>query len=228
MVRPFRHAACLAALLLGLLMARQVNAAAMAIANISEGCVLHAYKDPKGIWTAGYGHVGPDVLPGMVITQAQADAWRTSDMAAAAAFVDAHVHVALSDNQFGALADFAYNAGTGAFLASTLLRKLNKGLYSAVPAQLMLWNKVKQPDGTHKVLDGLTIRRQHEAALFMLPDTHTTRPVMVGTSQPTSGFSTAPTAVTTNAKPQPPTLLERLLAWWHGGDSAAGLTLTPS
>ena len=199
-------------------MARQVNAAAMAIANGSEGCVLHSYLDPKGILTGGYGHVGPELPPlGGPITQAQADAWRASDMASAAAFVEAHVRVPLTDNQFGALADFTYNAGRGAFLGSTLLRKLNKGQFTAVPAELMRWNKAKKPDGTFEVLPGLTIRRQHEAALFMLPDTHTTGPVQMGAHQVTTGISTAPLAAGVSyAAPQPPSLLERLLAWWHG------------
>ena len=40
-----------------------------------EGCRLNAYKPvpTEKHWTIGYGHYGPDVTPGMVITQAQAE-----------------------------------------------------------------------------------------------------------------------------------------------------------
>nr|WP_205208480.1 hypothetical protein [Chromobacterium haemolyticum] len=36
-----------------------------------EGLRLKAYQDAVGVWTIGYGHTGPDVTPGLVITQAQ-------------------------------------------------------------------------------------------------------------------------------------------------------------
>jgi lysozyme len=177
----------LLALLGGLLMAREVNASALAIANAAEGCVLTGYRDPAGIATAGYGHTGPDVVVGKTYSQAQADAWRQQDMARAAAFVAAHVRVELNPNQFSALAEFTYNVGVGNFLGSTLLRRLNRGNYNAVPAQLARWNKVKG-----KILPGLVVRRAQEAALFATP------------------VSPVPCTAT----PTPPTVLERLRAWF--------------
>ncbi len=38
-----------------------------------EGLRLTAYQDSVGVWTIGYGHTGPDVHPGMTITEEQAD-----------------------------------------------------------------------------------------------------------------------------------------------------------
>jgi len=38
-----------------------------------EGCRLKAYQDTRGIWTIGYGHTGPNVHPGMAVTQDEAE-----------------------------------------------------------------------------------------------------------------------------------------------------------
>jgi lysozyme len=38
-----------------------------------RGCRLAAYRDPGGILTIGYGHTGPEVVPGLRWTQDQAD-----------------------------------------------------------------------------------------------------------------------------------------------------------
>lgn len=198
--------ACLTLILLELLMVRSVNAAAMAIADSSEGCVLHVYKDPRGIATGGWGHSGPDLPPlGTPITQAQADAWRAADMARAAAFVEAHVTVPLTDNQFSVLAEWTYNVGVGNFLGSILLRVLNQGNYAAVPAQLMRWTKAGG-----KTLPGLVTRRLKEAALFTTPDHHEPLPSAASTVA-TASADPAPIAT-----PSPPSLLERIRAWFFG------------
>ncbi len=166
-------------------MARKVNDAAFAIAVAAEGCVLTTYRDPAGTLTAGYGHTGPDVVPGTTYVQAQADTWLASDMARAAACVEAHVRVPLNDDQFSALAEFVFNIGAGAFAASTLLRLLNQGYYAAVPLQLMRWTRAGG-----RVQPGLTARRAREAALF-------------ATLAADSPASPCP-------RPAPPTLLECL------------------
>jgi len=215
-MRPLQ-AALVAAFLLELLMVRPVNAAAVAIADASEGCVLHAYRDPAGILTAGYGHTGPDVRAGMEITRAQADAWRAADMARAAAFVEAHVRLPLNDNQFSALAEFTYNVGVGNFLGSTLLRRLNKGDFASVPTQLLRWNKAGG-----KVLPGLMVRRQREAALFGGPvgdgSKQAGQSIIASVPAATDSFDAATNSLETPTKPQPPTLIERIRAWLAGAD----------
>ena len=48
-----------------------------------EGLRLKAYPDPLtggAPWTIGYGHTGPDVVPGLVWTQAQAEAALAADI----------------------------------------------------------------------------------------------------------------------------------------------------
>ena len=191
------------ALFCGVFMVRQVNAAAMSIATSSEGCVLTGYRDPAGVVTAGYGHVGPDVVFGKTYTMEQALAWRTEDMARAAAFVQAHVKVPLNDNQFSVLSEFTFNLGVGNFLGSTLLRLLNKGQYAAVPAQLMRWTKA---DGN--VMPGLVARREKEVALWNLSVNHPNAIAVIASVSP------IPQSLSATARPTAPSLLERIRAWF--------------
>ena len=133
-----------------------------------EGLKLTAYPDPGSRdghpWTVGHGHTSDGhmkVYRGLTITVAQAEAALEYDLNEVAAAIDEVVKVELSDNQFGALVSFAFNVGVGAFKKSTLLKKLNQGLYEAVPAELARWNK---NDG--KVMKGLVNRRAAEAGLW--------------------------------------------------------------
>jgi len=128
----------------------------------SEGLKLIAYKCPAGIWTNGYGHTGPDVTPGQVITQVQADALLARDLERFEAGVARLVQVHLSQNQFDALVSFSFNLGLGALQGSTLLRLLNAGDYAGAAAQFPRWNKAGG-----KELPGLTRRRAAEQALFL-------------------------------------------------------------
>lgn len=73
------------------------------------------------------------------------------------------VKVPLSDNQYAALVSFDFN--TGALHKSTLLKKLNAGDYSAVPAELMKW-----VNAGGKRVQGLVNRRAAEAGLWAKGD----------------------------------------------------------
>lgn len=137
-----------------------------AMAEKFEGRFLHAYLCPAGKLTIGMGHTGPDVRPGMVITNDQADALLRRDMTVAAMSVTNLVKVPLTQNMFDALCDFVFNLGRAAFAGSTLLRKLNNGDYAAASSELMRWNKARV-NGVLVELDGLTKRRKAEADLFM-------------------------------------------------------------
>lgn len=123
-----------------------------------EGCRLQAYKavPSEQCYTIGYGHYGSDVLPGMSITQAQADALLMQDlMRYEAAVSDAGLK--LNQNQFDALVSFAYNCGAGN------LKKLVRGRDTQQIADAMLqYNK-----SGGNVLAGLAKRRQAERTLFL-------------------------------------------------------------
>jgi lysozyme len=77
--------------------------------------------------------------------------------------------VPLTQNQFDALVDFAYNAGAANLRSSTLLRLLNSGDYAGASGQFIRWNKATS-NGQLIVLPGLTRRRTAEAQLFNTPD----------------------------------------------------------
>jgi len=112
-------------------------------------------------WTVGYGATGPVIGPGTIWTQQQADADLAAREAHCAAAVNAMVDVALTQDEFDALVDFAYNAGVGALQHSTLLRLLNAKQFRAAAEQFQLWDKA----GGH-VVAGLLRRRMAEAQEF--------------------------------------------------------------
>ena len=119
-----------------------------------EGCVLHAYKDPVGVWTIGYGHtVG--VKSGQSITQAQAEKFLKDDLVIyEKAVTDSKVKV--NQNQFDALVSFTYNCGAGSLKTLLSGRTLNE-----VSKALLLYNKAGG-----RVLQGLVNRRKAEKELF--------------------------------------------------------------
>lgn len=126
-----------------------------------EGCRLTAYQDQVGVWTIGYGHTGPEVLAGMTITPAQAEAYLAADVQTAAACVNRAVTVTLTQDEFDALVDFVFNLGSGSFESSTLLQLLNAGNIAAAAEQFNRWDRAGGA-----VVAGLLRRRQAETALF--------------------------------------------------------------
>ncbi len=125
-----------------------------------EGCELNAYKCPAGVWTIGYGHI-KGVSEGMSITQEQAEQMLLDELKEYENYINELVTVSLSQNQFDALVSWVYNLGPANLQSSTLLKVLNSGDYSGVPAQIERWNKAGG-----KVLEGLIRRREAESALF--------------------------------------------------------------
>lgn len=125
-----------------------------------EGCKLRAYLCPAGVWTIGWGSTGPDVAPGDVWTQEQADARMKAD---ALRFAKGTLILcpSLRGVALCAIADFAYNLGLGRLKTSTLRRKINTGEWDSIAAELAKWTR-----GGGKVLPGLVKRRAAEIALL--------------------------------------------------------------
>jgi lysozyme len=143
----------------------RMSDAGIALIKEFEGCRLTAYKCPAGVWTIGYGHTSaagsPEVTPGMTITQQEAEDILRRDLIKYENGVIKLVNVDLTQGQFDALVDFAYNAGVGALQKSTLLKKVNAEDYDAVPNELMKWTKAGGRE-----LAGLVRRRRAEARLW--------------------------------------------------------------
>lgn len=118
------------------------------------------YVCPAGVWTAGWGSTGPDVVPGRTWTQDYAD-WRLQQDAERFARGTLALCPGLSGDALCAIADFSYNLGLGRLKASTLRRKLNAGDYDAAEIELRKW-----VNGGGRKLPGLVRRREAEIALL--------------------------------------------------------------
>jgi lysozyme len=105
-----------------------------------ESCRLTAYQDIKGIWTIGYGHVGPEVVEGLVWTQNQADIQLVMDVTRAEHTVNTCVNAALTQGEYDALVDFCFNCGCSAFKGSTMLVLLNKGDMAGAANEFEKWD----------------------------------------------------------------------------------------
>lgn len=140
---------------------------AAALARRFEGFYSKPYLCPAGVATVGFGATyyedGTRVqLTDPPITRERAEAlllWmvRTKYLPAVLRLcpgVD-------TPERLAALIDFTLNLGAGNLQASTLRRKVNAGEWGAVPTELRKWVK-----GGGRVLRGLVIRREAEAALI--------------------------------------------------------------
>jgi len=128
-----------------------------------EGCRLTPYRDGGGVLTNGWGNTH-NVMVNVKITQDQADADLVNNIQEAVDCVNDNVIWDINQNQFDACVDLVYNIGCGAFIRSTLLKLLNKGLEDEAANQFLRWNK---DNGV--VVGGLTNRRMAERDLFKEP-----------------------------------------------------------
>lgn len=143
-------------------MTRMINTAGLAVIKESEGFRADAYLDTGDVPTIGYGHT-KGVHMGQHCTPEMAEAWLESDLEMAETAVSSLVKVPLTDNQFAALVSFVFNIGATAFANSTLLKKLNTGGYSLVPAYLRSWIF-----DNGKQIPGLVKRRAAESNLWSI------------------------------------------------------------
>jgi lysozyme len=134
--------------------------------KITEDGDVRAYRCPAGKWTIGYGHTR-GVKSGLRVSVDECEKMLMEDLHEAGNAVRSAVSVPLSQHQYDALVSFVFNLGAGNFRSSTLLKKLNKGLYEEIPAQILRWNKARV-DGQLTELRGLTRRRTAEAALWAM------------------------------------------------------------
>jgi lysozyme len=123
-----------------------------------EKCSLKAYlPTPNDEWTIGWGHTGPDVYEGLLITLERANELFESDVRRFERVVN-RVTAPLTQAMFDALCSLAFNTGT---LGETIPLALNQGRYFDAWAGFALWRKQKGKD-----LLGLARRRAKEMVLF--------------------------------------------------------------
>ena len=132
-----------------------------------EGLRLDSYYCSSGILTIGYGHTGPDVWVGQLITEEQAEQFLRDDLEVFERAVEELIDIDLTQNQFDALVSFTFNCGDGALEQSILRKRLNAGEdpNTVAEEELPRWNK-----GASGPLPGLTRRREAEVKLFTLEE----------------------------------------------------------
>lgn len=140
----------------------RINQAGLSLIKEFEGLRLEAYQDIVGVWTIGYGHTGPEVVKGKIITTAQAEELLAKDVEKFEVGVRKLVPPSCTTNQFSALVCFSYNVGLGALGKSTLLKKLVAGDITGAAEEFLKWNKAGG-----KEVAGLTRRRVAERSLFL-------------------------------------------------------------
>lgn len=150
----------------------QTSEQGLAFIAANEGLRLQTYLDTAGHPTIGVGHLITLVEKqsgafDAGISQQQAMEMLRHDIVRTETAVAPLVRVPLSQGQWDAIIDFAFNLGSGALAHSTLLVKLNAGDYATARAELVKWCYVRNPaTGQPVVSQGLLGRRQREAALW--------------------------------------------------------------
>lgn len=131
-----------------------------------EGYRSAPYLCPAKVWTIGYGSTRYENGVAVKGSDAPIDEARAIKIMQATLktyedAVNRYVSVELTQNQFDALVDFAYNAGTKALQTSTLLKRINTGRFLAASDEFRKW---VYADGIK--LQGLVRRREAERILF--------------------------------------------------------------
>lgn len=140
---------------------------ASALIRRFEGFRAAPYLCPAGIATIGFGSTlyadGRSVtLADPPVTREQADALLAHTIAKTYLPAVIRLCPGVTDPaRLAALIDFTYNLGAGALRGSSLRRRVNAGDWEQVPDELRKWVK-----GGGRVLRGLVIRREAEAALI--------------------------------------------------------------
>ena len=125
-----------------------------------EGKRNKAYKDSKGLYTIGVGHLikaDEKHLLDTTLTDAQVEDLFKSDLRWCDEAVASSVRVPLTQNQYDALYSLCFNIGETNFKKSEVVQRLNKNDYKGAADAILNWNKPA-------ILEG---RRRKERALFL-------------------------------------------------------------
>lgn len=147
----------------------------------SESSEQTVYIDQAGLPTIGVGHClsQSELSSGKIelsdgsiidirnkrISKRNIERLLQDDLISRERVVNRLVKVPLNQGQFDALVHFVFNVGNGAFKNSTLLKKLNRGDYNAVPNEIRKWNIITVA-GKKQVSKGLANRREVECSLW--------------------------------------------------------------
>lgn len=138
---------------------------------------MTAYRCPGGVLTIGYGHT-KGVRQGQVITRQEADKFLKDDLIEHAEELAPYVTCKLTEGQYIALLDLAFNLGVNAVAKSKTLGYLNEGKLNLAKEGFRSFakrkirdrngNLVKDEHGKqmYEILPGLMNRRDDEVKLM--------------------------------------------------------------
>ena len=127
-----------------------------------EGARNKAYKDTKGLWTIGVGHLikeDEQHLINETLTNEQVEELLRSDLKWCSEAVETSVKVPLTQNQYDALYSLCFNIGGTNFAKSTVVKKINQNDIQGAADAILMWNKPEV----------LINRRKRERTLFLTP-----------------------------------------------------------
>jgi lysozyme len=131
----------------------RVSRTAISLIKRFEGYRRTAAQLPDERWTIGYGHT-LTARQGAEVSQDDAEALLIYDLIAVAHSLNEQVFVPLTQNQFDALASFAFNIGLDNFRSSGVLKRLNEGALVQAACAMELWRKAEF-QGERIVIDAL-------------------------------------------------------------------------
>jgi len=132
----------------------------LAFITKEEGARNKAYKDSKGLWTIGVGHLikaDEQHLITATLTDEQVEELLRSDLRWCSEAVESSVKVSLTQSQFDALYSLCFNIGGTAFKNSTVVKRINANDLKGAADAIEMWNKPAV----------LIPRRKREKALFL-------------------------------------------------------------
>lgn len=161
--------------------ASSMKASGKIIAYIKEkeGCRLEAYKLPgEENWTIGYGHSGPDVKQGQVITEDEADKLFSDDLKTFEKAVNGYIdkyNLSFNQSKFDAIVSFTYNCGTDWVNKSWRIAKYLKNNFKDSNGKVIPDQEIADAfgvicSGGGSIIDGLIKRRIEEAKIFLYGD----------------------------------------------------------
>lgn len=128
-----------------------------------EGVHYKPYRDIAGVWTVCAGITGPDVILGKTYTKRECDRLLYKHIAIAQATVDKYVTFPIPATMRAAMYSFTFNAGTGAFRKSTMLKDINAGKLDRACLRLYDWVYFRNPKtGKMEKSKGIYNRRSIE------------------------------------------------------------------
>lgn len=117
-------------------------------------------------WTVGYGSTGPDIGPGTVWTEEQADHRLAERVAHDQHVIEAMLDHPATPNQTAAMLSLAYNIGLSNFEHSFVRHAFNNKDVKGAADAFLMWNK-GHVNGQLVVVPGLVNRRYAERAVFL-------------------------------------------------------------